>query len=164
MPAWLQYLLWAAGALTALILLWNKVLLPGAKIVSGVADMAPAIDDLRELMKDRQSLAILRQISAQFRTDSGSSLADKVHNLEISATTAATKSAAALEASLEAKAAAASRNAKLDDLVVTVHQIARTASIAGSGYIDVLEDHMGSLEKKITALGGDVPERPERQV
>lgn len=82
MPTWVQLIVSAAAVVMALGTLW-KVVLPGAKLIAEAALMLPVARDLLKQFGDAPgALSVLREIAAQFRTDSGSSLRDVVNRLE----------------------------------------------------------------------------------
>lgn len=90
MPAWIQYLFWAAGVITALgiilgvpAIVWKKVIRPGADLVHQMDEMLPLMETLvKEFKQKPQMFSVLREIAAQFQTDSGSSLRDLANRLE----------------------------------------------------------------------------------
>ena len=83
MPAWLQWLVWVAGGITALAVIWTKFVRPTARFIARIEAMAPLLVELTEQLKGSpQSFQILKEIVAQFRSDSGSSLRDVVDRLE----------------------------------------------------------------------------------
>lgn len=72
MPEWAQIVVGAAGLAVAFGILWSKVVLPAAKLITDAQEMLPLLKDL----------PILRQIIAEFRTNSGSSLRDVIDRIE----------------------------------------------------------------------------------
>lgn len=94
MPVWIQNILIAAGLIAAvstiaagLVAFWKKVLKPGAKLVTTVDEMLPLLKELTAEFKNTpHAFAVLDDIVAQFRTDSGSSLRDVVNALQTDAT------------------------------------------------------------------------------
>lgn len=91
MPTWAQVVLALAALVTAIGVLWTKVLRPGAKLISTTEEMLPLLRTLTTTFRDTPaSLLVLRDIANQFSTDSGSSLRDVVNRLE--ATSVETKS------------------------------------------------------------------------
>lgn len=72
MPAWTQIVIGAAGLAIAFGILWSKVVLPAARLITDAQAMLPLLKDL----------PILREIIAEFRTDSGSSLRDVIDRIE----------------------------------------------------------------------------------
>lgn len=73
--------------LAGIVALWKKILRPGARLVTSVEEMLPLLRELTTEFKNTpHAFAILDDIIAQFRTDSGSSLRDVVDRLESAAT------------------------------------------------------------------------------
>lgn len=82
MPTWVQLIISAAAVVMALGTLW-KVILPGAKMIAEWAVIMPVLRDLaKQFGGTPGALEVLKQVAAQFRTDSGSSLRDQVNRLE----------------------------------------------------------------------------------
>ena len=82
MPAWVQFVIGAAAVVMALGTLW-KVILPGAKLIAEGARLMPVLRDLLAQFGEAPgALSVLKEVAAQFRTDSGSSLRDAVNRLE----------------------------------------------------------------------------------
>jgi hypothetical protein len=89
-PAWIAILVAVlvsvAAAVTAMGVIWKKVIRPFYRVVKRADEMIPVLVDLTTGLKDTpQAFDILKEIVAQFRTDSGSSLRDVVNRLEVSA-------------------------------------------------------------------------------
>lgn len=83
MPTWMTILIGAAAVVTAVGVLWTKVLRPAGRAIGQAERMVPLLQDLTTQLADvPDSFAILKQIIAQFRTDSGSSLRDVVNRIE----------------------------------------------------------------------------------
>lgn len=87
MPTWIAYILGAAALVTALGVLWKKVLRPVGKFVVqfvvAIQEMLPLLQELTSVFRDTpHAFKVLDEIVAQFRTDSGSSLRDAVNRLE----------------------------------------------------------------------------------
>lgn len=74
-PVWAQIIIAGAALVGALGVLWAKVVRPGARLITNAEEMLPMLEDL----------PILREIIAQLRTDSGSSLRDIIERLEAKA-------------------------------------------------------------------------------
>lgn len=82
MPTWVQLIISAAAVVMAVGTLW-KVILPGAKMIAEWAVIMPVLRDLaKQFGGTPGALGVLREVAAQFRTDSGSSLRDVVNRLE----------------------------------------------------------------------------------
>lgn len=83
MPVWLQWIVWIGAGVAAAAVIWTKFLRPASKFIARIEAMAPLLVDLTEQLKGSpQSFQILKEIIAQFRSDSGSSLRDVVDRLE----------------------------------------------------------------------------------
>lgn len=95
MEPWVQTIINAAVLITAvtvilagIVALWKKVLRPGARLITSIDEMLPLLRELTNEFKNTpHAFAILDDIIAQFRTDSGSSLRDVVDRLEQAAIT-----------------------------------------------------------------------------
>lgn len=86
MPEWVQWLIAAAAVVTALGVLWAKVVRPGFRAAKTADEMLPLLVELTAVFRGNQSaFSVLENIASQFRTDSGSSLRDVVDRLELAA-------------------------------------------------------------------------------
>lgn len=86
MPLWVQIIIAAAAVVTAIGILWTKVLKPGAQMVVLLTELAPILKDLHATFQGKPPVFdVLNEIAVQFRTDSGSSLRDVVNRLEAAA-------------------------------------------------------------------------------
>lgn len=86
MSGWPAWVVAAAAAVTALGILWRRVVHPTIRLVSQVNTAIPVLQDLTGTFKDSPgTFKVLDEIAAQFRTDSGSSLRDVVNRLEVAA-------------------------------------------------------------------------------
>lgn len=82
----LQWVVLIAAAVGAAGVIWAKVLRPLLRLIAVAEDLVPVLRSLvAELGGTPQAFAVLDEIIAQFRTDSGSSLRDAVDRLEESA-------------------------------------------------------------------------------
>lgn len=82
MPTWVQLIISAAAVVMAVGTLW-KVILPGSKLIAEWAAIMPVLRTLvKEFAENPGSLKVLKQISDQFSTDSGSSLRDAINRVE----------------------------------------------------------------------------------
>lgn len=83
MPTWLQWLVWIAGGVTGAGIIWTKFIRPVSRFIARIEAMCPLLVELTDHLKGSpQSFQILKEVIAQFRTDSGSSLRDVVDRLE----------------------------------------------------------------------------------
>lgn len=165
MPFWIQYTLYAAAFVTALgvllgvpLVIWRKVLKPGAKLISITEKMLPLLQELTtEFSGTPHAFAVLDDIVAQFRTDSGSSLRDVVNRLE---TTALENRAVgeSLKRSVESAANRAKEEREqtqrlilaLDRLTVKVEQLTIRVD-AGSATSDRIEQHGAQVADELAA-------------
>jgi hypothetical protein len=86
MPRWLEYILWAAALLTAVTLIWTRVVRPVAKLITVTTEMLPLLNEFVQVFRDSPgTFKVLDDIAAQFKTDSGSSLRDVVDRLDLAA-------------------------------------------------------------------------------
>lgn len=84
-PGWVQVVLALAALTTACGVLWTKVLYPLVKGAATAEVMFPLLQDLTIKFRDIPDVfSILKEIVAQVRTDSGSSLLDTVNQLQAS--------------------------------------------------------------------------------
>jgi type II secretory pathway component PulM len=80
------YIVLGGAVLSALGYLWKKLVKPMAKFITEADQMIPLLSALNETFKHNPTaFAVLDDIAAQFRTDSGSSLRDAVDGLVKSA-------------------------------------------------------------------------------
>lgn len=71
---------------TALGVIWKKVIQPLARFITLTEEMLPLLRNLTTAFKDTpHAFEVLDEIVGQFRTDSGSSLKDQVNRLEAAA-------------------------------------------------------------------------------
>lgn len=83
MPQWAETLGWIAGALVAAGIVWTKLVRPLLRFASLAERMVPLLVDLTKQFEDAPgAFAVLDEVAAQFRTNSGSSLRDVVNRLE----------------------------------------------------------------------------------
>jgi hypothetical protein len=82
-PGWAQVVLAGAALVTACGVLWTKVLYPLVKGAATAEVMFPLLQDLTVKFRDIPAVFdVLKEIVAQVRTDSGSSLLDTINRLE----------------------------------------------------------------------------------
>jgi hypothetical protein len=85
-PESAQWFITAAAVVTAIGLLVKKVIIPGYKGVGAIEDALPVLREVVTTFGGKGgALSVLGEISAQFRTDSGSSLKDSVDALCLAA-------------------------------------------------------------------------------
>lgn len=102
MPAWLQWIVWAAAGVTAIGLLWQKAVHPAVTAYVEAQVTRPVIRAIvGEFKDDLNHIAVLDEIAAQFKTNAGSSLKDAINRLE---STASTSAAAVIEQKIENEA------------------------------------------------------------
>ena len=88
-PGWIQLIIAAAALVTALGVLFQKVVRPGVKAASTAEEMLPLLRELTVTFKDTpNAFKVLYAMAGQFKTDSGSSLRDVVNRLEDASTDA----------------------------------------------------------------------------
>lgn len=114
MPTWIAYILGAAALVTALGVLWKKVVQPALNFVVAFVvaerEMLPLLQELTEVFKDTpHAFAVLDELVSQVRTNDGSSLRDAINRIE-----AASDKAAALSESLKIGVKAAELLAGID--------------------------------------------------
>lgn len=82
MPDWAQWVIGAAAVITALGILWAKVVRPLVKGAATAEMMFPLMQELTVKFRDIPAVFdVLKEIVAQVRTNSGSSLKDTVNKL-----------------------------------------------------------------------------------
>lgn len=82
-PGWITYGATILGFVIALATAWRTVFNPMRKFANRAERMFPLLVELTETFQDTpHAFAVLDEIIAQFRTDSGSSLRDVVNRLE----------------------------------------------------------------------------------
>lgn len=83
MPMWLQWVIGIGAGVTALAAIFKYVVRPLLKFGVAAEEMTPILLDLTETFRNTpHAFAVLDEIVAQVRTDSGSSLLDIVKRLE----------------------------------------------------------------------------------
>lgn len=83
MPTWVQFILGAAMVVTAMGVLWQKVVKPAFRLAQAADELVPLLADFTEAFKGTpQVFLILNEIAKEFRTDSGTTLRDIVNRLE----------------------------------------------------------------------------------
>lgn len=86
MPTWLIITTGVLGGVVTLSAIWNKVLRPLALAISAVERAVPVMKVLTDTFgEDATTIRVLKDIAAEFRTDSGQSLRDLANRLEDSA-------------------------------------------------------------------------------
>lgn len=135
-PPLLQYILWAGAGILALVTIWTKAIKPLSRLIATSESMVPLLIDLTSQLKDSpNSFSVLKQIIAEFRTDSGSSLRDAVDRIDKSAKDNRV-AAEVLKINVEAvsllaaqdRANAAHLQVLMDDLKIQVTEILKTLS------------------------------------
>lgn len=83
MPGWAQIILTAAALVTAVHVIWTRLLKPLVVVRDEMKESVPVMREAVVAMKDAPgTFLVLQEIASQFRTDSGSSLRDVVNRLE----------------------------------------------------------------------------------
>lgn len=81
-PDFLQVMLWMAGGLTALGVIYLKGLRPLASFIHETERTIPVLRRLTDKLSDPTLIDVIVEMAKQFKTDSGSSLRDVVNRLE----------------------------------------------------------------------------------
>lgn len=82
MPAWVVVLGACAFVVTSVLTLWTKAIRPGAKVISEFERMLPVWRSATDSLEDvPAAFAILKEIVAQVRNNSGSTILDMVEKL-----------------------------------------------------------------------------------
>lgn len=127
MPPWTQYVIGIAAFLVALGVIW-KFILPAARLVTMLDKAIPLMTELAEQFKDVPHIfKILKEIVAQVRSDSGSTIKDTVNRIDTLAQTAA-GAAEQLKVGVEARKLLDEQDrARIDRLIVGLDRIERHA-------------------------------------
>src|SRR5688500_18463700 len=128
MPQWAETLVWVAGAVAAVGIIWTKMVRPLVRAVSLAERMLPLIADLTKQFEDQPgAFAVLNEIAAQFRTDSGSSLRDQVnllvtaaHDTKVAAEVLAVGVEAVKQLAAQDRADATRRQRQIEDLAAKI--------------------------------------------
>ena len=89
MPAWATYIVTAAAVVTAVIVLWVKLIRPLAHLITMTGKLLPLVTVLTETFEEHpDAFKVLAEIAAEFRTNDGSSLKDAVDRIEEASTQA----------------------------------------------------------------------------
>lgn len=81
-PDFLQIMLWVAGGLTALGVIYYKGIRPLARFIAETEATIPVLRSVTEKLHDPTVVDVIVAMAKQFQTDSGSSLRDVVNRLE----------------------------------------------------------------------------------
>lgn len=81
-PDFLQIMLWIAGGLTALGVIYYKGLRPLSKFIAETERSVPVLRSVTDKLNDPTIVDVIVAMAKQFQTDSGSSLRDVVNRLE----------------------------------------------------------------------------------
>jgi len=134
LPAWAGILIALAATVTAIGVLWRLLVTPFYRIVKHADDMLPVLNDLTRAMKDSPAaFLILKDIIAQFRTDSGSSLRDVINRLEDAAKKNRQSSEEMLVALKVSKELAEQDRRQLERLITLVNILNASVSASGKG-------------------------------
>ena len=83
MPEWVTWIGGAAAFVLAVGVLWDKVLRPGASLVSMLDKMLPLAEEITDQFHDApQAFETLAVIAKQFEANAGTSLRDVINRLE----------------------------------------------------------------------------------
>jgi hypothetical protein len=100
-PLWVNSVIVVGVICTTVTAVWRLVLSPISKLIALGADLRPILIELRDEMgATEEPFAVLDEIVAQFRTDSGSSLRDVINRVE-AALTGATVQITSVQASAD---------------------------------------------------------------
>jgi len=81
-PGWATAVIGAAAVITALGILVQKVIRPGARVISEAEDLLPIFREILVLVRDLPQLfKVTKDMAEQFKNDSGSSLRDAIDGL-----------------------------------------------------------------------------------
>lgn len=81
-PDFLQIMLWIAGGLTALGVIYYKGIRPLARFLAETERTIPVLRSVTDKLNDPDIVDVIVAMARQFQTDSGSSLRDVVNRLE----------------------------------------------------------------------------------
>lgn len=90
MPAWATIMISIAAVITAVGVIWSKVLKPGARLIAQLEKTYPLLVKLTDVFEDGDGFTVLHEIADQFKTNSGSSLRDAIDRLTTMVTEART--------------------------------------------------------------------------
>lgn len=161
MPSWLAALIAIAAVVGAVSLLWGKVL-KTAEMLALLRRVLPVMERLERVFGDSlSSLSVLDEIVHQVRTDSGSSLLDKINGL--------TAAAVVAQETAERVAAAVERDRDRADLIAQAVEVDRElAKVARDDArdtylrIDRLAQVLSSMVKDRAAVAADLVVAEER--
>lgn len=83
MPAWATITISIAAVITAIGVIWSKVLKPGARLIAQLEKTYPLLVELTVVFggDSKSFLTVLLEIAKEFKADSGSTLRDIVNGL-----------------------------------------------------------------------------------
>lgn len=149
MPTWLQVVLGTAALVTAVGVIWKKIVAPMFRIAKAADVLVPLLRDFMDAFEDSPEVfLVLNEIAAQFRTDSGSSLRDVVNRLDKATHDLTISGAAAAQLSADDRLTLARLVVLLDVLDVK----ADTAGVERAGVAHDLVSAQAAVDAVATAL------------
>jgi hypothetical protein len=83
LPGWAQAVVGTSVLIVAMGVIWTKLVKPVAELISLMGELLPLLKDLAShFTGSPDAFQILKEIVAEFRSDSGSTLRDVVNRLE----------------------------------------------------------------------------------
>lgn len=157
-PDFLQIILWVAGGITALGVIYVKGLRPLSKFIAETERSVPILKAVTDKLNDPTIVDVIVEIAKQFQTDSGSSLRDLVNRLE----TASVSAAAAIdllrvsaEGSRQLADADRAQIARLLIMLDRIHIQADTAAGLAAGVATDLADSHARASAASSAIPGE---------
>lgn len=152
-PNWLQIVLWSAGGIAALTVIWKQLLHPLAKLISYLQEALPLVRELTTQFKDTpNSFSVLEEIAAQFKTDSGSTLRDIINAIQKSIESLKTSAEESREAARELRIKAG----VLDENLQVVKRLAATDRENADHRLKLSEELLSQLKSMAIEKGVEI--------
>jgi len=150
-PIWLQIILWIAGGLTALGVIWLRAIRPMVRFIYEAERAIPILRSVSDKMSDPDIVEVIIDMARQFQTDSGSSLRDVVNRLE-QAAIEARESIDLLRISIESnRQLSAEDRIQIAKLLILIEGLQTKADDAAQTATDVAEDLKNSHDRAAEA-------------
>jgi hypothetical protein len=131
LPVWAQIIAGVGIVVTAIAVIGTKVVLPMFRFARRVDEIVPLMTELTGTFKNSpESFEVLKQIVAQFRTDSGSSLRDVVNRLDAASVENVRSNELLRIAATTAKEMADRDRSQIDRLVLLLDRLTITQASA----------------------------------
>lgn len=137
MPTWFQWIIGAGALLGACSVIYSKLIRPLDRLILYAHDVIPLLITITDRFKDNPELFdVVKEIAAQFKSDSGSTLRDIVNGLQESARI----SAEAARVNAEAASVLRIKAQVLEESVAAVKELSRVDRAESAHRLALLEE------------------------